>query len=566
MNYKQKLIILFFALVLVKTIMAYFITVPVAFSDDYSYAMMARSFHNEGNFFLHGQPFKHFPPLYPLLISPAYVFSNMNHVFFAIKIINAIISSLIIIPVWFLAKEFMPKKKAFWAVFISAILPLNLIISNYIMSEGLFYTLFIFMVFLTYKAITEEKSLWYGLSGLSIGLAYLTKASGIVLVVAFATISLYSMIKKKTIRLKENLMAAGMFMIVTLPWFLYMGKYFGFTINGILGWYGNEITLMTSNEHRILAFGTWIILYFTYLLIAGSIVFPLKITETINFKEEKKNIFWLITGISTLLFIIVAANHNLGPVKYETFFSWLTGRPIGRYVEMILPLIIIGGMMSSVRKIGRSVWIGMGTLLVFGAMLAFFPLFPINNISLSWLGAINYVTEVLFHSTAAKYTIVSVIVTAAALITALAVIYSLIEIKKMNLQRLLPFVIIFFIMNGIIGYGALYITAKNWQNNEQVKMGIWFNDNIGANKRVLIDMRDNGTYSHRDINGTYQLYPDGTFDTLYGFFMNADLRYGNVENNSGYDYIITKHKIMLPVIYETENDIKIYQLRGSFAS
>ena len=53
MNYKKGLILLFFLLVAVKALLALFIQVPVAFSDDYSYSMIARSFYNEGNFFLH---------------------------------------------------------------------------------------------------------------------------------------------------------------------------------------------------------------------------------------------------------------------------------------------------------------------------------------------------------------------------------------------------------------------------------------------------------------------------------------------------------------------------------
>lgn len=560
MSTRNKLIILFFLLVAVKALLAFFIQVPVAFSDDYSYAMMARSFYNEGNFLVHGQAFRYYPPLYSILISPAYAFSDMQNVFYAIKLINAILSSLIIIPIWMLAKEFMPEKKAFWAALLSAALPVNLVISNYIMSENVFYTIFIFAVFFTYKAISEERKIWYALAGIFIGMAYLTKTSGIVLVAAFAVLSVYKIIKKKRLYVKSNVIAAGTFILTALPWLIYLGIHFGFTLGGILGRYGEETDLMADSWYKLLAFALWIILYLAYITIATGIILPLKVSGAISTENWKKKAFWLTIGICSLVFIVVAANHNLAPGKYDSFFSWLTGRPLGRYVEMILPLIIIGGLMEQIREIKGRIWITFGALLAFGAQLAFYPLFPLNNISLTGFGAINYVTELVFHGTAAKFTKISVLATLLVLAATILLLYFLTEKRKLKLQTLLPFILCFFIISGTAAYGEIYFMAKDWQKNEQTQLGIWFNENIGPNKNVLIDERDNGKYANRTITGLYERFPDGSFDTIYGFFMNSELRIGNVGNLEEYDYILSMHELPKEKVYETKGGIMLYKV------
>ena len=79
------LILVFFILVIVKTILYYFIPAPSSFSDGYLYAKMARSFLVDGVFSVHGNQAVQYPPLYPIVISISYIFGNMQIVYFFMK-------------------------------------------------------------------------------------------------------------------------------------------------------------------------------------------------------------------------------------------------------------------------------------------------------------------------------------------------------------------------------------------------------------------------------------------------------------------------------------------------
>src|SRR3989344_5522759 len=101
----KQLCLYFILLVIIKSILSYFIPAPSAFSDDYHYIKLARSFFNSQEFSIHEIPIQR-SLLYPIILSISYLFRDMTYVFLAMKIINAVISSLIIFPAWLLSKEF----------------------------------------------------------------------------------------------------------------------------------------------------------------------------------------------------------------------------------------------------------------------------------------------------------------------------------------------------------------------------------------------------------------------------------------------------------------------------
>src|SRR3989344_1467164 len=101
----NKLILIFILLVIAKSLLSSFILAPSEFSDGYIYSKIARSVFFSQEFSVHEISVDHVP-LYPIILSPAYLFQDMNNVYLFMKIINAFISSLIIFPAFFLAKEF----------------------------------------------------------------------------------------------------------------------------------------------------------------------------------------------------------------------------------------------------------------------------------------------------------------------------------------------------------------------------------------------------------------------------------------------------------------------------
>ena len=77
MKFWKKLLIIYLVFVFIKVILAYFIPAPSAFSDDYIYIKMARSFFYFNNFAVHGIEEHHYLPLYPIILSISYLFVDM---------------------------------------------------------------------------------------------------------------------------------------------------------------------------------------------------------------------------------------------------------------------------------------------------------------------------------------------------------------------------------------------------------------------------------------------------------------------------------------------------------
>ena len=88
-SYFKKLLLWFVFFFIAKSILSYFIGGPSIFGDEYLYSKLARSLFLTGQYTVHDIPLKHFPPLYPLVISISYLFENMNLVYASMKVINS---------------------------------------------------------------------------------------------------------------------------------------------------------------------------------------------------------------------------------------------------------------------------------------------------------------------------------------------------------------------------------------------------------------------------------------------------------------------------------------------
>ena len=128
----KKLILLFVVLVILKVGLSFLISTPTMFDDEYFYTSMARSFHDELSFKNYNSFSDTYPPLYPMILSTAFIFKDMKVVYTIFKIINALLSSLIIFPIWLLAKEFLNERKAFLVSILCGLWPVGLIFSFFV--------------------------------------------------------------------------------------------------------------------------------------------------------------------------------------------------------------------------------------------------------------------------------------------------------------------------------------------------------------------------------------------------------------------------------------------------
>ena len=192
----KKLILYYLIFVVVKGILSYLIPAPSAFSDSYIYMKLARSFFFDSNFVINNIPTTHYLPLYPIVLSFSYFFKQMNIIYPVMKLINVVISSLVIFPAYFLSKEFFNSKKSLTIAFLISLLPSNFIFSSFILAENIFYPLFLFSIYFIYKSITVKRIIWPILAGISLGLTYLSKINGIILFGTLGVLFLYKLLKK----------------------------------------------------------------------------------------------------------------------------------------------------------------------------------------------------------------------------------------------------------------------------------------------------------------------------------------------------------------------------------
>ena len=531
--------LLYFLLVLIKAILAYLIPAPSEFSDGYIYMKLARSFFYNMEFSVHGIPYNHYHPLYPLLISISYLFGKMSIVYPMMKIINSIISSLIIFPAYLLAKEFLTERKAVYTSLIISLLPSSFIFSSYILAENLFYPLFLLSVYLLYKAFSSD-SIKYGIfAGVSIGLAYLTKVNGIALFGVLFVLILYSLYKKKS--LFPVVLSLLVSILIISPWII---RNF-YIQDSVFGGYTDEASTILDLDKYALKFLINFLLYSGILILSAGIIFPIKTSGKIF--KEKYFLFSLLSLSAIFFILVIASNHNvqLSPEKYSfempaSYFPFLAGRLIGRYIDAVIPLMIILGAICLNEKITLRKTILFSALLAFTSFSVLSRLLPINHVNLAYLGAFNYFLNFP----------INLIFTAVILVIVPFIIY------KISLKKLLFLLPIFFILLNILNFSLIYYNSSTfWEKGEQMQLGIFLDD---YSPEVLFDERD--CTSRILKTDQFSICEPSGGISIIGSRLNDNILIGNVENTENMDFIISRHELPYPKVKTSKDNIFIYSL------
>ena len=530
------ILIAFFLLAGLKIIFTFFVVSPTIFADEYFYTKMAQSYFNFREFSVHGDFFQTYPPLYSVLISAAYYFKDMVNIYTAIKVINATVSSLIIFPVFFLAKELLTEKKAFLAAILISILPANIIMSGYVLSENLFYFLFLLSVFLIYKSFKEDNMLWDAFAGICVGLTILTKYLGVVLFVPIGVLFFYNLINKKNVTPKLILITlAG---LIVSAWLFRNGYLFGFTLPGLIGSYARTGYPDTFSPLSLLI---WVVIYFGSLTAATGFIFVTALVSNIKDNYSKNKIFYLlfIPLLAAIIFLLADKAAGSALFKADTLFN-LTSRPIMRYVDAITPLVIIGGLANLAnKKISKNTLIFLSVVMLFTSQIIFFQLFPANNASLIWLGAIALVLD----NISINLYVISIISFA---ILALGIFIASVMMNNIKPNKLIALTIIFFIVLSLANMAAISINSNNWKTMDDSEVGLWINENIDG--IILIDSKYCNEYDFRNID---TLCSKKNKSSLIGFWINDEIKIGN-PNEVPANYIITRDILSLEKIYELD--------------
>lgn len=152
--------------------------------DSALYASSANSFCNSFQLLIGGKFNSFSLPLYSMVISPAYLFRDMGDTFTVIKLINSLVMSSAIFPVFLLARRFMSFGRAFTVALLSVMIG-PMFYTFTIMAESLHYPLSMWVIYLMYVSLVKENMRINVILGFVFGLAVLNKMSSLALFVCY---------------------------------------------------------------------------------------------------------------------------------------------------------------------------------------------------------------------------------------------------------------------------------------------------------------------------------------------------------------------------------------------
>ncbi|MDD4897797.1 MAG: glycosyltransferase family 39 protein [Methanocellales archaeon] len=521
---------------------------------------MAQSFFDSKTFSLWGTLVGYPQPLYPVILSIAYAFGDITFAYPIMKIINAFLSSLIVIPVFLISKEFISIKKSIIVAFLSSLLPASFSFTSAVMSENLFYPLFMFSLFFMLKSLTEDDKKWDLMCGLSIGLSILTRLPGLVLLVILFFVLLikgtYMLLSEGSITTKVRKIFLAFIdkwciflssAVVALPWFLRNGYYFGFNSRGLTGGsismagglakYGGS----QPTNIPVIDFIYWAMMHTGYFIFAtGIILFALAMLQTWKIVKQKSinKTTYANTKLSTFLIISWVSFTTLVLFcAYQKFH----GGPylMGRYIAPILPAFMVMGAVGLDSFTKRDFKPIFGTLIVCSFSLAFLP---INSFIRAYntpdayvllvpqrlyeMGVLSFEPNVIFIK----------------LFLLILPFFFLILAKKNALKWkcIAPLLLVFFVVNSVVASGVMYAASTDAQ--DEMKVGLWLHDHAPKNSVIIFDERDADRMNWA-IWGTM-------------FWTDNIIEISNVSAIEA-DYIVSLHRLNLPLVLEVDTETEV---------
>lgn len=572
-------------------VLIWVIPTPSVYFDELFYAKGAESFINSADIAFQGNPTNVYPPLYSIGISFAYILTDPGTSYLATMVMNGIIFSTIIFPIWLLVRMFLSQREALYVtILVSVFLPYNYSFLFTVMSENMFIPLVALSVFLLLKSILNSSLKYDLLCGFVLGLAYLTKTTGLILVLAYIIcLIVYSTLtyreqsahptwsslkfdylgylKHLTKGLISKWAVIGSFVLTTLPWIIRNIQTFApSTLDlsskiayGIIGRYGKygDIDIASARGLSISVpqgasisalqgVASQFCLHLGYAILAMNIVLFLFILYIIpalkSVNRENKELFLFATStlIIFISFLTIASIHiTLGNLANPDAYQYLRAR----YVDPIIPVLVVLGFIginrynqskSSLRHL-------ILPMIVSGCVLLIAPPIylrtPINAIMIQYLGNISLY----------EYGLVVALV----LITTAVII--LLK-KNLSITGVTMAFAILFIFSSYSAYSTINWSSTTQFTPDQNEIISWVNEQ-GFNEQTLfiVDHQANtktATYLANALTYfTHAKYQTGIAPPNE----NTDAQYCISDSQQNYTYFSEVHKTDLHWIYSIDS-------------
>jgi len=555
------LLIIFLSLIIIKLIISLFFHNPFVYGDEFIYAVVAGKIFN-GNFFILGNvvfsPVQ-IPTGYCYCLSPAYFFqNNMDMVYHIFLLINSIITSLIIFPVFFIMKKFVDKKLSIAASIIVGTLPIIMVHNFILFSENLFILLFLFSCYFVIKTFDYNKFnirfiILSFFTGSLVGFLIMTRALGVAILGGLIVLVFFKLIKNKKIsNLKYLLVFIPFIPAVIIGYFLYSDKIF------FVGYQGSKYIeiagIIISDFFNFVRFLNLIANEFNYFVIMSFIIFmAFTIFLLINKKKlatKKRNRLsdLIIFSFSSIFFLILITSTHIYSGDNSVY---------SRYVSPGLPIIFILGIigMNLFYKIKiKNKYFVLASIII---LLSFFYilLFPIeinsivNNMDLIWINIAKSI-YILELNILQLFKIILIFIMS---ISLLYLVYIYKNRKKLvlfknflNHKNLLFLFVIFLSILFFLPSLNLELKKQSSKDTVETEISKWFmQKDPGAN--IILEYK-NGAFSGGGIKESSW---HSIFVNMHFWLPKAKIKVMNRQNltefilskNQSADYIVTTHDL-----------------------
>lgn len=320
---------LFFFNVIIKIIFSFFVPGPEILGDEVYYKDLAWAFYHLDVFKI---KIAKVPYVYPFLIAPAFLAGDNFHI--VMLIINAFLSSALVFPVWLLSRMFLDRKDAIYPAIISTFLPYHYTFPQTVMTENLFFPMFVMTVYAFFKARNELKEKWVILFGVLLGLSLITRDQGFAILPAFFLIWWLPNEEKSTKPIKTFGIRIWLFVFATcIAIIAFFPQVLLKTSGDVVEFVtrkasGAPVAVVTRtgaiayNPYELRAIIIVVYLFYLFLSIApfliGILLKPVNSFRLFFRKKENVYLFFIIIMTGLFLFVILRTAYN--PYYLENYY------------------------------------------------------------------------------------------------------------------------------------------------------------------------------------------------------------------------------------------------------
>lgn len=353
MNHKEKkqtllwLLLIYSVSVIIRFLLALATrNYPTVSIDEFLYYSLGRSIATEGSLLYLGQPAVYNYIIYPLILSPVYLFFEHGTDYFRIiQLWNIILMSLSVFPFYGLCKEIVQARKtALWLTGLFMLLPC-FILGEFIYSEAIIYPMFFSLMYCVYRYLCDNRmkyTIWIGVLGV---LLYYSKPGAvlpaILALLLFAGMAISRKSAKSGIQVLAGMgcLAVGFFAVKLLA-----EKVLGYQ-GTLLSVYNDQVA--ASKAYNIEYFFSAIGRYPYYFVLAGGILPFLYVLRNYSCFRREDRLFYVFLMTGVLITMVGTA--------------WIVNRPERkdilylRYIEMYLPILLMYCVISKNEKTEKNV-------------------------------------------------------------------------------------------------------------------------------------------------------------------------------------------------------------------